>query len=71
MRFLPVNLNAMLIELDDLDQTLTLLDGLQNRPLAGVLELIPAARTILVHFDPLQVAAAEPVSYTHLRAHET
>ena len=25
MRFLPVNLNAMLIELDDLDQTLTLL----------------------------------------------
>ena len=39
MRFLPVNLNAMLIELDDLDQTLTLLDGLQNRPLAGVLEL--------------------------------
>ena len=59
MRFLPVNLNAMLIELDDLDQTLTLLDGLQNRPLAGVLELIPAARTILVHFDPLQVAAAE------------
>jgi len=52
MRFLPVNLNAVLVELDDLAQTLALLQSLQTEPVAGVQELIPAARTILVYFEP-------------------
>lgn len=52
MRFLPVNLNAVLVELDDLAQTLALLQSLQADPVAGVQELIPAARTILVYFEP-------------------
>ncbi|MEG0225467.1 MAG: carboxyltransferase domain-containing protein [Comamonas sp.] len=52
MRFLPVNLNAVLVELDDLAQTLALLQSLQTEPVAGVEELIPAARTILVYFNP-------------------
>lgn len=52
MRFLPVNLNALLVELDDLAQTLALLQSLQAEPVAGVQELIPAARTILVYFEP-------------------
>ncbi len=52
MRFLPVSLNALLVELADLDQTLALLASLQREPLPGVLELVPAARTILVQFSP-------------------
>ncbi|MCD2512129.1 urea amidolyase family protein [Comamonas endophytica] len=58
MRFLPVNLNALLVELDDLAQTLALLQSLQSEPVAGVEELIPAARTILVYFNPALVPAA-------------
>lgn len=52
MRFLPVNLDALLVELDDLDQTLALLASLENDPIAGVTELVPAARTLLVSFQP-------------------
>lgn len=44
MRFLPVSLNALLVELADLDQTLALLASLQRTPLTGVQELVPAAR---------------------------
>lgn len=52
MRFLPVSLNALLVELADLDQTLALLASLQRDPLPGVEELVPAARTLLVRFRP-------------------
>ncbi len=48
MRFLPVNLNALLVELDNLEQTLALLASLKSDPIAGVEDLVPAARTILV-----------------------
>ena len=58
MRFLPVNLNALLVELDDLDQTLSLLASLQREPLSGVEELVPAARTIFVRFRPSATSAA-------------
>ncbi|CAB3628367.1 5-oxoprolinase/urea amidolyase family protein [Achromobacter pestifer] len=52
MRFLPVNTDALLVELDDLEQTLALFDALQTRPIAGITELVPAARTVLVVFRP-------------------
>lgn len=52
MRFLPVNLDAVLVELEDLPQTLSLLASLQADPLEGVRELVPAARTLLVSFQP-------------------
>lgn len=58
MRFLPVNRQALLVELADLPQTLVLLQSLQALPIAGVQELVPAARTILVHFAPQQITAA-------------
>ena len=52
IRFLPAGSDAFLVELDDLETTLTLLDRLlANRP-EGVAELVPAARTVMVHFDP-------------------
>ncbi len=52
MRFLPVNLNAFMVELDNLDQTLALLASLKRDPLAGIDEMVPAARTLLVQFRP-------------------
>lgn len=52
MRFLPVNLDALLVELNDLDQTLALFDALMAEPIAGVEEIIPAARTLLIQFRP-------------------
>lgn len=52
MRFLPVNLDAVLVELEDLPQTLSLLASLQADPLEGIRELVPAARTLLVSFQP-------------------
>jgi len=57
MRFLPVNLDALLVELDDLSQTLALRASLDARRPDGVRELTPGARTILVAFDPAQTDA--------------
>ncbi|MEG2818077.1 MAG: urea amidolyase family protein [Comamonas sp.] len=61
MRFLPVNRQSIMVELADLQQTLVLLASLQARPIAGVQELVPAARTILVQFAPHAITAAELV----------
>ncbi|NDJ57650.1 5-oxoprolinase/urea amidolyase family protein [Enterobacteriaceae bacterium 4M9] len=59
MRFLPVNTRSVMVELPDLEQTLALLAALQAEPLAGIEELIPAARTLLVHFCPYTTSAPE------------
>lgn len=58
IRFLPVNLDALLVELDDLPQTLALLASLQAEPIAGIEELVPAARTLLVRYRPAKVSRA-------------
>ena len=57
MRFLGVNNSAFLIELADLEETLALFDLLQQeirrgeKDLQAIVEIIPAARTLLVTFD--------------------
>ena len=56
-RYLPAGSHALLIELPDLAHTLDLLAALQAALLPGVTELVPAARTLLVHFDPQQTGA--------------
>jgi KipI family sensor histidine kinase inhibitor len=61
MRFLPVNFNAVLVELDNLEQTLALLASLKSDPIAGIEELVPAARTILIHWRPTACSVAELV----------
>ncbi len=43
---------VFLVELGTLDDTLALFAALQAAPLSGVEEIIPAARTLLIHFDP-------------------
>ncbi len=52
LRFLPAGSDAFLMELDDLETTLTLFDVLGVARPDGVIEPAPAARTILVRFDP-------------------
>lgn len=42
----------MLVDLDDLDQVLALHARLIEDPPAGVVDIVPAARTLLVHLDP-------------------
>ncbi len=61
MRFLPVNRQALMVELADLDETLALLGSLQREPIDGVQELVPAARTVLVQFAPARLGVAELV----------
>lgn len=53
MRILPAADHALLVELDDLPQTLGLLSSLQAHPIAGLREIVPGARTLLLDFDPL------------------
>ena len=67
MRLLPVNLDAILVELADLDETLALFDALEADPIEGVTELVPAARTILVHFLPW-VCPLQKIGGRHCRA---
>ncbi|WP_448953720.1 5-oxoprolinase subunit B/C family protein [Labrys neptuniae] len=55
MRFLPVNLDAFLVELADLPQTLALQASLRAEPIAGVEDVVPAARTLLVRFRPAAI----------------
>ncbi|MCJ8140416.1 urea amidolyase family protein [Falsirhodobacter halotolerans] len=48
LRFLPVGPRTLLVELPDLDRTLALFDALNADPIEGVLEIVPAAQTLMV-----------------------
>ncbi|AUG76472.1 Allophanate hydrolase subunit 1 [Kitasatospora sp. MMS16-BH015] len=52
MRVLRCGVRAVLVELDDLDQVTRLHAALTDHPLPGVGELVPAARTLLLRYDP-------------------
>lgn len=52
MRFLSVNLSSFLVELASLSETLALFDSLTETPEAGIEEMVPAARTLLIRFCP-------------------
>jgi KipI family sensor histidine kinase inhibitor len=59
VRFLPVNLSTILVELNDLDETLALLASLQAAPLPGMKDLVPAARTLMIGFAAEETSAEE------------
>jgi KipI family sensor histidine kinase inhibitor len=59
MRFLPVNLNSLIVELEDLDETLALYSSLEASPIEGLEEAVPAARTILIRYRRDVLGAAE------------
>nr|WP_163510226.1 5-oxoprolinase subunit PxpB [Fodinicola acaciae] len=52
MRIRPAGETAALVEVDDLAQVTGLHTALRADPPAGVAEFVPAARTILVTYDP-------------------
>lgn len=52
LRFLPAGSECLLVELEDLETTLTLLDCLLASRPEGVTDIVPAARTVLIRFDP-------------------
>lgn len=57
MRFLPVSLTVLLVELADLDETLALFASLEADPVDGILEMVPAARTLMIRFRPEKLTA--------------
>lgn len=58
MRFLPIGPRTLLVELDDLDQTLALFDALESDPVTGISEIIPAARSLMIRTQPGVLADA-------------
>lgn len=56
MRILPVRGDCFLVELADLGEALALFDALNNNPVEGIREIIPAARTLLISFDPYAIS---------------
>jgi KipI family sensor histidine kinase inhibitor len=58
MRLLPSGSTALLVELEDLDAVLALYAALTAAPPEGVVDLVPAARTVLVVTDPAATTLA-------------
>ncbi len=57
-RFLRCGREAVLVEVDDLDEALALYAALRDAALPGVTDLVPAARTVLVRLDPAVTSPA-------------
>ena len=57
MRILRCGEAALLTELDDLTQVMALDRELRSTRLTGVIDIVPAARTVFVRFDPATVQA--------------
>ncbi|MBB5789326.1 5-oxoprolinase subunit B family protein [Jiangella mangrovi] len=58
LRVLPCGDAAILVDLDDLERVLALHATLTQEPPAGVVDLVPAASTLLVVFDPASTTRA-------------
>jgi KipI family sensor histidine kinase inhibitor len=62
VRALAAGASAVLIELDSLDQVMGLDTALRRTPPVGTVDLVPAARTVLVIFDPARTSAERVVA---------
>ncbi|MGI9157947.1 MAG: 5-oxoprolinase subunit B family protein [Marmoricola sp.] len=58
MRILPSGTTAFLVELDDLNEVLELYAALSENPPNGVIDIVPAARTLLLVADPAVTSLA-------------
>ena len=63
MRFLPVNLDALLVELADLDETLALFAAMQAETIAGIEDIVPAARTLMIQYRPNAIERQALIDY--------
>ncbi|MRG60184.1 carboxyltransferase domain-containing protein [Agromyces sp. CFH 90414] len=62
-RILPSGRAALLVECDDLDDVLALHDALDASAPDGLVELVPAARTVLVAVDPRRLPLESAASW--------
>ncbi|WP_414475400.1 5-oxoprolinase subunit PxpB [Microvirga sp. M2] len=60
--------DCVLVELAHLEEALALFDALENNPVAGIREVIPAARTLLIAFDPHTLSSEALVDAVAARA---
>ncbi len=58
MVILPFGTTALLLEFSRLDEVLAMRGRLAASPVPGVVEMVPAARTLLLSFDPRVTSAA-------------
>jgi KipI family sensor histidine kinase inhibitor len=58
-KFLRCGREALLVEVEDLDAALSLYAALREADLPGILDLVPAARTVLIRLDPAVTSPAE------------
>jgi KipI family sensor histidine kinase inhibitor len=58
MRVLPCGSSALLVELGDLDEVLGYYAALRADPPAGVVDIVPAGRTVMVVVDPAVTSLA-------------
>lgn len=72
MRILPAGDRAVLVELEDLDQVLGYYAALADSPPPGVIDIVPAARTVLLTTDGTDLDAltrflhtVQPTNGTH------
>jgi KipI family sensor histidine kinase inhibitor len=56
MRVLPSGSTALLVEVDGLDEVLGLYAALVAEPVEGVVDVVPAARTVLLVTDPARTS---------------
>ena len=71
MRVLPCGDRAVLVEVADTAEALALYASLREDPLPGIVDLVPAARTVLVTFDgPARLPAAGDLPARPVRAAE-
>ena len=65
MRLLPSGSTALLVELDELDDVLALYAALVDDPPEGVVDVVPAARTVLLVTDPARTTLAAVADAVH------
>ncbi|MEQ4922472.1 5-oxoprolinase/urea amidolyase family protein [Proteus hauseri] len=59
MRFLPVNLSHLLVELSSLKETLALYESIKQADISAIQDIVPAAKTLLIHYKPWSITAEE------------
>lgn len=73
MRLLPCADSGLLVELGDLDEVLALYGELEESPPPGLIDMVPASKTLLVTIDPAQgdvEELARTVSAVTVGAHQ-
>ncbi len=62
LRFLPVNLSHILVELTSLKETLAFYEAIKQANIAEIEDIVPAAKTLLIQYVPWLITAKELVA---------